>query len=75
MSSSGPGNSDKTALLISAVALAASIGSIIDLAAKRARERQDRLVGESKASPGYAWKRVGEDLRKALEREGSAPRQ
>lgn len=68
------GDADEFSATLGVAALIAGIGVIIDLAARRARAEQDRIVRESKASPANAWQRVGADLRSAIDRQDAASR-
>ncbi len=66
------GDTDELGAALGVAALMAGIGAIIDPAARRARAEQDWIVRESKASPGSAWRRVGADLRSAIDRQEAA---
>lgn len=68
------GDTDEFVRALSVAALIAGIGTVIDLAARRARAEQDRIVRQSKASPASAWKRVGADLHSAIDRREAAAR-
>lgn len=72
MGSRRGGDTDEFGSALGVAALIAGIGAIIDLAARRARAEQDRIVRESKASPANAWQRVGADLRSAIDRQEAA---
>ncbi|MHB1625761.1 MAG: hypothetical protein ACYCTZ_11030 [Candidatus Dormibacteria bacterium] len=68
------GDTDEFGSALGVAALIAGIGAIIDLAARRARAEQGRIIRESKASPANAWQRVGADLRSAIDRQEVASR-
>ncbi len=74
MGSRRGGDTDEFGSALGVAALIAGKGVIIDLAARRARAEQDRIVRETKASPASAWQRVGADLRSAIDRREAALR-
>ncbi|MFZ0168578.1 MAG: hypothetical protein WAL64_04030 [Candidatus Dormiibacterota bacterium] len=74
MTGQGGGDAD-TGFLLGLGAAIAAVAMLVDLTAKRSREEHDRLIRDSRASPGYAWERVGDDLRRAMDGHNAALRE